>query len=192
MKHLILFFLLALALSGCEKNAIEDFKIDPSATINIHAANGVKLRSATIDTAHLTALEIVRQTTLLRFTLSNGKVASRGFAPLQRDTISNVPMLKMWGTDIMYYDQLTDGTYTTNLILALDFLEARNCLLIHNNGGNNDDTIAYIPNTVLRVAEMQIKALFAEKDYEPIYTIFNDAYTFIPVTGAEYRALNQE
>lgn len=196
MKNLILFLLLAVFLAGCDKEIVTTtFKVDPLATINIKAASGVRQRAASginfssmIDTTHLTALEIVKKTSSMIFTMSNGNPAIRGFDPLQRDTSSSSPMLKMWATDIMYYDQLIDGTYTTNLVLAPAFLEAKNCLLIDNDR----DTLAYIPNSVLRAAETRIKTFFTEMKYDSIYPVFNDAYTFIPITGAEYRALNQE
>ena len=189
MKKLLFFALITLLIS-CKSDEPKLFVIDPLATVNIKPAVGVilKVKSVSAADVHLTAFEIVKQTETMRFVLSNGNKASRAFDPMQRDTVSSTPMLKMWGTDILYYDQLIDGTYTTNIVLSLDFLEAKNCVLTSYKG----DTIAYISNTVLRSAETQIKALFAEKNYEPITAIFHDAYTFIPISGAEYRALNQE
>ena len=156
-------------------------------TISIKPIAGTKLKVKSVQSAdeHLTALEIVKQTQVLKFTLLNGANAMRGFAPLQRDTVSTTPSLKMWGTDILYYEERIDGSQTSNLILQTDFLEAKNCLLISYKG----DTLAYIPNSILRDSETKIKTLFSAKDYEPILKIFNDAYTFIPVTGTEYLAL---
>jgi hypothetical protein len=175
-------------LIACKGDEPKVFQIDPLATVNIKPAAGTIMKvKSNVSVEHLTALEIVKQTELLRFTLLNGTASLRGFDPLQRDITSTTPMLKMWGTDILYYEQLIDGTFTDKLVLSLDFLEAKNCVLTSYKG----DTLAYIPNTVLRSAETQIKALFAAKNYEPIYAAFNNAYTFIPISGAEYRALKQ-
>ena len=188
MKKLFFVLLLAVGLGSCAKDEVNTFKIDPLATVSIKPASGVKMRSSEIDTVHLSALEIVKQTSWMEYTVSTGSIGRRGFAPLQRDTISETPMLKMWGTDILYYEQLIDGAYTTNLILAPDFLEAKNCLLMDRDG----KILAYIPNSVLRSAETQIKSLFAAGEYESIYKIFNDAYTFIPITETEYEALKAQ
>ena len=188
----ILFLALVAILFGCKSKdePTKPFVIDPLATVNIKPIAGTKLKVKSVQSTdtHLTAFEIVKQTHAMKFSLSDGTPSIRGFAPLQRDTISATPMLKMWGTDIMGYTQLIDGTYTTNLVLQHDFLEAKDCILIDNKG----DTIAYVPNTVLRTAETQIKELFLVKNYEPIYDVFNNAYTFIPISGTEYKALKAQ
>lgn len=188
MKN-ILFSIVIIVLFSCKSKdePTSTFKIDPLATVSIKPVAGTKLKvkseSSTVE--HLTALEIVKQTDALRLTLSSNVAGMRGFDILQRDTVSPTPMLKMWGTDILYYTQNIDGSFTGNLVLATDFIESKNCILITIKG----DTIAYIPNAVLRDAESKIKTLFNSKDYEPIYTIFNNAYTFIPISGSEYKYL---
>ena len=190
MKKLLIIALVAVSLASCGKDEVKVFTIDPLVKVNFKPVTGtiMKVKSETVNPSHLTALEIVKQTEQIKFTSANGTFSTRMFISELRDTVSATPILKMWGTDILRYDELIDGTYTTNLILVPDFLEANNCFLTSFSG----DTIAYIPNTVLRSAETRIKALFAEKNYEPIYAIFNDAYTFIPISGAEYKALNQQ
>jgi len=189
MKNLIFVLLLIPALFSCSKDET-DFKADPLATVLIKPAilESNTLRSGTSDSTHLSALDIVKKTTALQYyyidsVLNQGVVkAERGFDKLQRDTISSTPCLKMWATDII----LEDGK------LEYAFIESKDCILLNFDlkiSGAKRDTIAYIPNAVLRAAETQIKALYAEKDYEAIYELFNDAYTFIPISGAEYKAL---
>ncbi|MEG2336246.1 MAG: hypothetical protein RSC04_00715, partial [Bacteroidales bacterium] len=51
------------------------------------------------------------------------------------------------------------------------------------------DTIAYIPNSVMRNGKKQVKEALARKDYNECYRIFNDFYKFIPITGKEYMEL---
>ncbi len=185
----ILFIVLAAIFAACETNEPKRFEIDPSVTVNIKGKSQPQKVSGVfkVDNEHLSNLEIVKQTFTMKFT-QNGTEYSRGFADEQRDTTHTTPMLKMWRTDILYYEELIDGTQTGDVLLAPYFLEATGCVLETIKG----DTIAYIPNAVLRSAETRIKALFNAKDYQPIYEIFNDAYTFIPITGSEYRALESE
>lgn len=181
MKKTIFILLLTTIFASCSKND-EPRTWDSNAMINLRPAAGTKATSG-----HLTALEIVKQTANLKFTnvpIFGNQVVGRGFSDVQRDTVT--PMLKMWGTDII--DQ--EGKYTP------EFIEATDCVLqrIRNHGLPNEviDTVAYIPNSVLRSAESQIKAAYAASDYETCYKVFNEAFTFIPITGAEWRALKSQ
>lgn len=54
------------------------------------------------------------------------------------------------------------------------------------------DTIAYIPNKVGIKAEKNIKEAYANGDYITCYELFKKAYTFYPITGAEWRALKAQ
>ena len=169
------------------------FKIDPTATINIKPdlkswkSNSMKVKSSV---EYLSSAEIVKQTTVIHFTTTlYGKPASatRMFDPAQRDTVSAVPMLKMWGTDVIK----EDGT------IEVGFIEAKDLVLEIWHGWDKGfpfsqckiDTIAYIPNSVLRAAETAIKQAYNTKDNETVYRLFNEAFTFRPTTGAEYKAL---
>ena len=51
------------------------------------------------------------------------------------------------------------------------------------------DTVAYIPNAVIQRAEAAIKTAFDAGDYDECMRLFEEAYVFIPTTGAEWRAL---
>jgi hypothetical protein len=189
MKKLLFIALVAIVFIGCKTDEPNRFEIDPTVTVNIKGKSNSKQNASyqKVIKSGMSNLDVVKKTDMMRLTSSDGKLLERGFADEQRDTISATPMLKMWGTDILQYEELIDGTQTGDVLLITDFLEAKNCIFIDIKG----DTIAYIPNSVLRSAESQIKALFDAKNYEPIYELFNNAYTFIPITGEEYRALNQ-
>lgn len=54
------------------------------------------------------------------------------------------------------------------------------------------DTIAYIPNAVMREAEKNITEAYARGDYAACYKLFDTAITFFPITGAEWRALKEQ
>jgi len=186
MKKIILLFLVSVLFASCGKDntPASTGKWDSNAMINLRPAAGTK---ALGDSMHLSALEIVKQTANLKFinvAVYGNQVVGRGFSEVQRDTVS--PMLKMWGTDII--DQ--EGNYVP------DFIEASDCVLQRIFNGDKPnmviDTIAYIPNSVLRLAESQIKTAYAVKDYTTCYKIFNDAFIFIPITGKEWRALKAQ
>lgn len=169
----------ALAFVGCEKS---DGKLDPNATISIRPAAGVKLRSTNPE--HLTALEIVQQTNNMAFiSPSINRPSMRGFSDAQRDLNPDAPRLKMWGTDII----------ENNGNLADEFILAKNVVLTIDyriiDGSDRIDTIAYIPNTTLQDAYAIIKPAFDSGDYETVYQVFDNAYRFTPITGAEYAEL---
>ena len=175
----ITFILLALSLAfvGCEKKGNK--RLDPNATILLRPAKGVQLRSSD-NPEHLTALEIVQQTVTMiynNFEIAEDGEIRRGFADAQRDY--DIPALKMWGTDII--DQI--GDYQTEFIGGHDFI------LVRGETFETEDTIAYIPNSVIKEARISIKAAYDAGDYAKVYKLFDTAFTFIPITGEEWRAL---
>ena len=46
---------------------------------------------------------------------------------------------------------------------------------------NNNDTIAYIPDAVINTARPLIESAFADENYNEVYRLFNEAFTFIPI-----------
>lgn len=179
MKNLLLLLSILFIAFGCEPESpdINIGKLDPNATILIRPAKGVKLRSE--DTESLTALEIVHRTWAMIYhnDYQPGYSIKRGFADVQRDF--EIPALKMWGIDII--DE--DGN------LKPIFIEAYDILLTTENFA---DTIAYIPNSVLRSAEIAIKAAYSAENYTEVYRLFNEAYTFLPITGNEWHKLQMK
>jgi len=180
MKKLF-YLLIAVLLIACKGDEPKVFQIDPLATVNIKPAAGTVMKvKSNVNVEHLTALEIVKQTTIIQYNFK-GDRWERGFESNQRDTISTVPMLKMYGLDIINQE----GNYVP------DFIESIDCILIkfdtHAPYGAPRDTIAYIPNATLRAAELIIKQAYEAKNEELILNTFNTAFTFIPISGAEYR-----
>lgn len=176
MKKLV-FVVIMLSFISCKKD--NSGLLNPDAMISIWPAGHVG--AVTKSDAHLSNYEIVRQAESLSFIndLTGGWL--RGFAKHQRDTV-NVRLL-MYGTDII--DQ--DGNYTGEFIESKDFVLRRN--LAPLNATPVRDTIAYIPNSIITTARQQIQAAYATGDYETVYSIFDKAFTFIPITGAEWRTL---
>jgi len=180
MKTKLSIIVLCLAFVACTSN---EFKIDSLQTVNLHqAATAAKVtaQKSPATTQYLSALDIVKQTTVLHYNYMNS-FAERAFDKLQRDTVSAVPALKMWATDIIN----TAGVYQS------EFIESTDVILVHwkTDRLGAKDTIAYIPNATLRDAETAIKEAYGKKDLEKCVELFNTAFTFRPTTGAEYRAL---
>jgi len=185
----ILFFTLALILISCENE--KAFKLDPNAKIFIKPAeNGWRSEAQKVksNTEHLSALEIVKQATRIMFInpqiFGTNNPVIGGFAG--KDTTSAVPALLRWGTDIISQN----GEYVPEFIEGTDFVLER----ITNIDKPNQiiDTIGYIPNSILREAEAQIKAAYEAKDNEEVYRIFDENFRFLPITGAEWRALKSQ
>lgn len=175
----ILLLGIILLLSGCSKEDKGNNKWDPNAMISLRAQSVRSVRAE----GHLTPLEIVEKTTEMQWRLPNeeGKT-SRGFSEPQRDFANE--RLLMWGTDIIRFD----GKYVA------DYVEGFDVVLIMDKEGTQQrgDTIAYIPNRVLRAAAKIIKPAYDSGDYATCYKTFDEAFTFIPITGAEWRALKDK
>jgi hypothetical protein len=181
MKKILFITVLAAIFAACESNEPKAFSIKDTDMISIRpaASDANALQKVKADDAHLSALEIVKQTTII-----NTPDGGRSFASEQRDTLSTPPKLLMWATDVI----TLDGELQTWWIEATDVVFERYST---DSGDPNNviDTIAYIPNSVLRAAETAIRAAYEAKDIEECYRLFNEAYTFKPITGAEWRAL---
>lgn len=54
------------------------------------------------------------------------------------------------------------------------------------------DTIAYIPNQQRADAYEKIKALWDKEAWNEIYEIFQNAFTFVPCTGKEFKELKEK
>lgn len=177
MKKVIILILLVTLFTACEKD--NKGRLDPNAMISIWPAGHVGTKAG----EHLSDYEIVRQTwdmSLYNPDNITGN-AVRGFSKNQRDTINN--RLLMWGTDIIN----SHGEYVPDFIEGYDIVIRRDLdpdplKIIY-------DTIAYVPNSVITSARTQIQAAFAEQNFTAVYAIFDSAFVFIPVTGAEWRAL---
>jgi len=182
MKRIIILIFLVAALAGCKKE--DKGQLDPNAVISIRPDLSVSLQTKAV--WHLSNKEIVKQARNLSWyneTIS-GTSITRAFIDAHRDTV-NV-RLKMWGTDII--DQF--GNYVTEFINGRDFVIRRN--LAPPTQTPIYDTIAYIPQSVIVAARSQIKAAYDNGDYNTVYALFDSAFKFRQITGAEWRALKAQ
>lgn len=199
MKKLIYLFIFILAVGfvacGGEKepNDPNKFTIDLTAKVFIKPGvqtekHSTKRQLIAPNPSHLTPLEIVRRGSTLHF--YNDSLSSTdcvgGFAG--KDTISDTPAFLRYSSDIINLDGFGKPYLVYEFICAYDIvIEER-----EKNGDKILDTIAYIPNANMRLAEKQIREALEAKDTAIVYDIFRDAFKFLPVTGKEYKELKRQ
>lgn len=177
--------LLGLVLASCEKEEPKFFRIDPNATVKIKPdqVSQKSFQAVKSNVEHLTPIEIVKQADVL---VGHNDELGSSFTMwtfVGKDTISEPPALLRWATDILYdSDGFGHYTLTTDFINGYDFVICR---------GNAQwrDTIAYIPNAVMRNARDLILSSLAAKDTSSVYVHFENAFRFIPITAQEYMEL---
>ncbi len=183
MKKLF-FLLIAIAMIACTSDEPKAFVIKPTDMVSIRPAAGTVMKVKSNRTEeHLTALEIVKQAHHFNC-FYDGKIAEYNFSG--KDSISEIPKLMFWAQYVISVDG--------NASLQHDILSGTDLVLLKQSGSYPNyinDTIAYIPNLVLRAAETEIREAYDNKDIDACYQIFNDFYTFTPITGAEWRALKK-
>lgn len=166
MKKLLSLLLLATLMVACKKEP-EPFKLDPNAMVILRGDE-----SAKSFIPGLSALEIVENGVNIKWQSHYAgniyhediRQISSTFADVQKDF--EIPALMLWGTSIIsqegeYYKDFTHGfsVYITD---------------------NNNDTIAHVPDVVIVNAKLLIEAAFEAEDYEEVYRLFNEAFTFQP------------
>lgn len=172
----------AISFSACKKES-NGGRLDPSATVALNPAPGVKAYDPE-NPDHLTAREIVERATIISFwneDITTAKAAEREFSPEQRDFEKN--RLLMWGTDVID----AQGE------LRPDFIEGHDFILEEWTDRGlptfKKDTIAYIPNAVIRAAEAKIKEAYNRQDYTECYRLLDEAFTYTPITAEEWKEL---
>lgn len=211
MKKLVFLFILAPLLMACGSDTPETpsntkGKILPDQLVRIEAAQGVRTRAAEAEYTEdgeklLTALEVVKQGQIFSGTFFDQPDTSliwqpsryyhgeRGFGDWMRDTVSAVPALLMFSEDILSERGLQPNYLKAYDVLILGKMKSpeRN----NKHGFFERDTIAYVPNSVLREAEKKIYKAYADSNYTEVYRLFHEAYKFIPITGKQWQRLKE-
>ena len=194
MKKLILLVALATAFVACEK---KQQMLDPNAKISIKPAtksektNVMRIKEAKFEN-FLSDLEIVKQAdaiTMWAYHLNAVWYESTvGFAG--KDTTATAPKILMWGTAII----TQKGELLEEFIKGYDMVLVR--YKVDNPHTTQDfDTIGYIPNSQVRAAETIIRQAWAIEDYNTIYEVFNEMFTFKPIDHKgweELKAKNEQ
>ncbi len=211
MKKLVFLLFLAPLLMACGSDTPETpsntkGKILPDQLVRIEAAQGVRTRAAEAEYTEdgeklLTALEVVKQGEVMAGIFFNQPDTSliwqpayyhygeRGFGDWMRDTVSAVPALLMFSEDILSERGLQPNYLKAYDVLILGKMKSpeRN----NKHGFFERDTIAYVPNSVLREAEKKIYKAYADSNYTEVYRLFHEAYKFIPITGKQWQRLKE-
>ena len=167
----------AVMFAGWEKNepTPDKGKLDPNAKILLRGVTAKQNTNA--QNAHiygLTPLEVVQKAINIKWTSSwfsntyweTPMKIARTFSESDRDF--ETPALRMWGTDII--DQ--NGNFYKDFIYGYD---------VYTTGTNND-TIACVPDSVINKARPLIEAAYNDSNYTEVYRLFNEVFTFIPLT----------
>jgi hypothetical protein len=179
MRKLLLLLIIPL-LFACEEDG---FKVKPGAQFRIEPVISSKQSAPAQeeDTIHLSHLEIVKQAVCIVMyyfdtQTETYQVGRGGFS--SKDTVSAIPALLQNADQII----ALDGALMEGYITAYDMVIERTLAV------NTYDTIAYIPNAQMRASEILIREAYANKN-AAIYDLFNNAFKFIPITGAEWKEL---
>ena len=205
-KLFLLIFAVTTALFiSCSKDDNKS-SYDPFRPVPIRAAAGTR---AYIQGNLLSGKQVVQQTWGMKGKYPDGTPTQGGgktFTEVMRDTIN--PALKLLMKDVVYSRTGEDVKRLDGFFLTLrDVVFTRD---LHVEGkdtvfcGYDDeysgpildptviDTIAYVPNAQLIAAEPLVRAAFERGAYDACYRILEKAYTFIPITGAQWRKLKAE
>lgn len=218
MKKLLYLLVAAVAFTACssdEPAPINKGKLDPNAFVRIEAQKGVKSRSKE-STDDYSALDIARFGMAMEYRSEWSGVekvkeyqSQKTFGE-QRDTISDNPALLMFGTDIID----SEGRFNKSFLFGRDVVifgvrykgklttygdrhsyqeeDPDNSLdlLIAKQGVK--DTIAYIPNAVMREAQVRIEKAYNDGNYTEVYRLFHETFRFRPITGKKWRELKAQ
>ena len=217
MKKLLYLLVAAVAFTACssdEPTPINKGRLDPSAFVRIEAQKGVKSRSKE-STDDYSALDIARFGMAMEYRSEwSGLEKVKEYQSQktflnQRDTISDNPALLMFGTDIIN----SSGRFNKSFLFARDVvifgLRYQGKLTTYGDRQAEDDdpekdlgmligkygvkdTIAYIPNAVMREAQGKIEKAFNDGNYTEVYKLFHETFRFRPITGKKWRELKAQ
>ncbi|MDD4729466.1 MAG: hypothetical protein PHN55_12050 [Dysgonamonadaceae bacterium] len=176
MKKIIYSLIVLFALVSCEKEAEKVKPVwDSTATITIRPAKGVKTRTVV---GGLAAIEIVEKATSIHYTShyvdnkydASAKTFSRAFNADMKDF--EIPALKMLAIDVIS----AEGDYYRDLTNATDFY-----IVEVDDPNNRIDTLAFVPDEVISSARPLIEEAFNNQNYDEVYRLFDEAFTFLPI-----------
>ena len=177
MKKVIYLFVVVLLMAACKGNEPQKKVFDSNAMIVIRGQQtqgGSPAQRAMIE--GLTDLEIVQKAGNIKYTSNWSSnyyekkpvTLARTFSEGKKDF--KKPALLMQGVDIIGYDGKKNFLYK-------GFLYGYDVFITDTL----NDTIAYVPNEVLEKARKPIEEAWERGDYDAIYRMFNEAFTFLPI-----------
>ena len=204
-KIFLLLFVAAVAFIACSKD-------DNSSAYD--ALRPVPIRAAASSRAYihgnlLSGKQVVQQTWCMKGMYPDGtptQGGGKGFSAEMRDTVN--PALKLLMKDVIFTVYKNEKPRLETFFLTLRDVVFERPIHIENGdtvfcGYDKEyngtilhttivDTIAYVPNAQLEAAEKLVRAAYERGEYDRCYQILEKAYTFIPITGAQWRKLKAE
>lgn len=179
-KFLLMLLGAVLLFTACNKDD-ENNKFDANHRLYI---TGVNKANKAVRYENLSVEEIVRIDSVWLYSsdLHSGISELFEFALGNIDTINN--------RFAMQAGYINNGTYD-NIFFAYRNYYLMRFVYGENNEYLGTDTLAYVPNKQITDAKAKIDSLFPLEKWSEIYEIFNNAFTFIPCTGAELRELEK-
>lgn len=189
-RHVVLAALALLLTAGLTACKERPHLLDPGAMLYINIANNNTKAMDDKDKPHVyppheerihTPREIVERAFGFALDTNTGIVDGvNGISDEMKDFEHN--RIKMWGQQIIR----EDGT------LEDYFMTARNVRIIDGMMPDpNDCIIAYIPNKVMQEGWVKIQEAYNEGNYDEVYRLFQQVYTAIPITSAQYAELRK-
>lgn len=163
---------MVMAMS-CKSDDNNGGKLDPNAKVYINS----QMPKSTANQEALSPLEVIKRADKI-----HNSIIEVGLSDFNRD----LENLRIVGTSTWVVSQF--GELTT------DFIKSSNNILVTIDPESLEtvDTIAYIPNSVMRTAEATITTAYNASDFTTCYKLFEEAFVFIPTTGKEYRELQAQ
>jgi len=195
MKKLLFVALVAISLVSCENNDSINQDIDLSDIVLIKPNSEVSKSEA---------FKIATQTTALRFYnyyLAGGQPSGYSSSSFSVDTLASSLKLKV----LDFMDK--NGNQNRPLSRAQDIVFQRTFIVKESGdtalfnpytmkAGKYDklfsDTIAYIPNSTMIKGLSKIDAAYFDKNYSECKQLFSTEFTYVPITGKEWRRLKLE
>ena len=204
-KIFLLLFVAAVAFIACSKDD-NSSAYDALRPVPIRAAAGSR---AYVQGNLLSGKQVVQQTWGMKGRYPDGSPTQGGgklFTAEMRDTIN--PALKLLMKDVIFTVYKNEKPLLETFFLTLRDVVFERAIRIENGdtifcGYAKDysgpiinpttwDTIAYVPTAQLEAAEKLVRAAYDRGEYDRCYQILEKAYTFIPITGAQWRKLKAE
>lgn len=182
MRHLLPTLLLLFVVTSCDKGTPRQL-LDPNAQLSINVVSGTEPRSDG-ESPKTTPIETLKKIGAMYYRYPGAKRPAEMGIPEDHKDYEKL-CIKLFGTFIIHQNTPPhkDGELNEEFIRATDVLFTSDAV---DHGG---DTVAYIPNRALKEAYVKVLVAYEAGNVEEVYKLFREAYTAVPITGAEYREL---
>lgn len=204
MKQMLFIALMAIIIALCacnndnilESDPDHNYKLDPTSVISVAVRQAQIPRTRGYDKKDPEFITLYAwEYACKSWRADDGTRAVADFVDSiyyqNRDTVNW--KIKFMGFDVIESDgSLGAFPQYTNIVLCVALDTNCNPVKPLNYRGTLDlkrDTVAYIPNAVMRRNLEQLTKYYEAGEFENCYKMFDTAYFFTPISGADYRKL---